>query len=129
MKIALAVQSKTPAGVLSQSMKHMVEEPNACVDSNLLRLASLGSMVITVVEKTRVSVWGEIAAVEVKSELDLCLVCVASESGPSGSLRRGHFEDQLVTVQELSDKVEYEFLRVESRMTSSCIGECQIDGF
>lgn len=107
----------------------MVEEPNACVDGNLLRFASLRSMVITVVEETRVSIRREIPAVEVKSELDLCLVCVASESGPSGSLRRGHFEDQLVMVQGLSNEVEYEFLRVESRMTSSCIGECQIDGF
>jgi hypothetical protein len=98
MKITLAVQSKTPAGVLSQSMEHMVEEPNACVDGNLLRLASLGSMAITLVEETRVSFRRKIAAVEVKSELDLCLVCVASESGPSGSLRRGHFEDQLVMV-------------------------------
>jgi hypothetical protein len=90
VKITLAVQSQTPASMLSQSMEHVVEETNSRVDSNLLGLASLRSMAITVVEKTRVSIRREIAAVEVESELDLGLVGVTSESSPSGRLRRGH---------------------------------------
>ncbi|CEI69609.1 unnamed protein product [Fusarium venenatum] len=69
--------------MLSQSMEHVVEETNSCVDSNLLRLASLRSMAIIVVEKTGIGVRRKIAAVEVESELDLGLVGVTSESSPS----------------------------------------------
>ena len=75
--------------MLSQSMEHVVEETNSSVDSNLLGLAGLRGMAILIVEKTGVSLGREIAAVEVKSELDLSLVGVTGESGPSG-LRRGH---------------------------------------
>ena len=89
MKVALAVQSQTPASMLSQSMEHVVEETNSSVDSNPLGLAGLRSMAIAIVEKTGVSLRREIAAVEVKSELDLSLVGVTGESSPS-SLRRGH---------------------------------------
>ncbi|CAF3486177.1 unnamed protein product [Fusarium graminearum] len=69
--------------MLSQSMKHVVEETNSSVDSNLLGLAGLGSMAIIVVEKTRIGVRREIAAVKVEGELDLGLVGVTSESSPS----------------------------------------------
>ena len=89
VKITLAVQSQTPASMLSQGMEHVVEETNSSVDSNLLGLAGLRSMAILIVEKTGVSLWREIAAVEVKSELDLSLVGVTGESSPSG-LRKGH---------------------------------------
>ena len=89
VKITLAVQSQTPASMLSQSMEHVVEEANSSVDSNLLGLAGLRGMAILIVEKTGVSLWREIAAVEVKSELDLSLVGVTGESSPSG-LRKGH---------------------------------------
>ena len=95
MKVTLAVQSQTPASMLSQSMKHVVEETNSCVDSNLLGLAGLGSMAIIVVEKTGIGVRREIAAVKVESELDLGLVGVTSESSPSGRLRRGHICDSI----------------------------------
>jgi hypothetical protein len=89
VKITLAVQSQTPASVLSQSMEHVVKETNSSVDSNLLGLAGLRSMAITIVKKTGVSLRREITAVEVKSELDLSLVGVTGESSPSG-LSRGH---------------------------------------
>jgi hypothetical protein len=69
----------------------MVKETNSCVDSDLLRLASLRSMAISIVEKTGVSVRREIAAVKVKSKLNLGLVRIAGESSPSSRLRRCHF--------------------------------------
>jgi hypothetical protein len=68
----------------------MVEETNSCVNSDLLRLASLRSMAISIIEKTGVSVGREIAAVKVKSKLNLGLVCITGESSPSGRLRRSH---------------------------------------
>jgi hypothetical protein len=95
VKVTLAVQSQTPASMLSQGMEHVVEEANSCVDSNLLGLACLRSMAIIAVEKTGIGVWREIAAVKVESELDLGLVGVTSESSPSGRLRRGHICDPI----------------------------------
>lgn len=64
-------------------MKHVVKEADASVDCNLLRLAVLRG-VLTPLEKAGVSVGREVPAVEVESELDLGLVGVASQSGPSG---------------------------------------------
>ena len=95
VKVALAVYGQTPARVLGQGMEHVVEEANSSVDGNLLRLAGLGSMAVTIVEETGVGVWGKAAAVKVEGELDLGLVGVAGESGPTGRLRGGHLESQL----------------------------------
>lgn len=90
MEITLAVQSQTPAGVLGQGVEHVIEEANAGVDGNLLRLAGLGSVALLVAEQAGVGVGREIAAIEVERKLDLGLVGVAGKGGPAGVGRGSH---------------------------------------
>lgn len=95
VKVTLAVYGQTPARVLGQGVEHVVKEANSSVDGNLLRLAGLRGMAVTIIEETGVGVRGKATTVQVEGELDLGLVGVAGESGPAGRLRGGHLESQL----------------------------------
>jgi hypothetical protein len=80
--------------VLGQGVQHVVEEANARVDADCLRLARLGGMAVGAAYlQALIRVWRECAAVEVEGDLDLGLVGVARKGGPP---RRGlggaHFE-------------------------------------
>lgn len=83
MQITLAVQRQTPARMLGQGVKHVVQETNAGVDADGLRLARLAGVVLAL-EETGVGVWVEAPAVEIQRKLDLGLVGVARKSGPAG---------------------------------------------
>lgn len=84
VQIALAVDGQTPAGVLGQRVEHVVEEANARVEGNALRLAALRGVRIVGFEQAGVCVGRKCAAVNVEGELDLGLVGVAREGGPAG---------------------------------------------
>lgn len=92
VKIALALQGQTPAGVLGEGVKHVVKKADASVDGNLLRLAGLGGVAVAVLEEASVGVRGKVTAIEVESQLDLGLVGVAGHGGPAsrGSRCAGH---------------------------------------
>lgn len=88
MQIAFAVDGQTPAGVLCQSMEHVVQEANAGVYVDSPR-SRLGGMVRRRLQQPRVCVWGKCAAIKVDSDLDLGFVGVASKGGPPGRRLRG----------------------------------------
>lgn len=83
VKVALAVNGQAPAGVLGQRVQHVVEEADARVDGNRLRLAALRGVGVLVGEQAGVGVGRECAAVNVEGHLDLGLVGVAGERGPA----------------------------------------------
>lgn len=87
VKVALAGDGQTPAGVLGEGVEHVVEEADARVDADGLGLACLGGVFGDGRGEPLVGVWGECPAVEVEGHLDLCLVGVAREGGPSGRVR------------------------------------------
>lgn len=88
MEVTLADDGEAPAPVLRERVKHVVEEADARVDADRLRLARLGGVVVAGLEEARVRVRGEVAAVEVQRHLDLGLVGVARDGGPAGRVRR-----------------------------------------
>lgn len=93
VQIALAVQRKTPAGMLGQGVQHVVEEADARADADDLGLAGLRRMAVCALGDLEASVGlgRECAAVEVERELDLGLVCVARKGRPArGSVGGGH---------------------------------------
>lgn len=93
MQVALADQGQTPASVLGEGMEHVVEEADARVDADGLGLAGLGGVAVTEGRgESRVGIGWECPAIQVDGKLDLGLVRVASESGPSGRVGgRRHF--------------------------------------
>lgn len=92
VQVALAVDGETPAGVLGQGVQHVVEEADAGVDGDGLRLAALGGVLAVRLEQTGIRLGGERAAVNVEGHLDLGLVGVAGEGGPAGGGGGGHCE-------------------------------------
>jgi len=84
VQVTLAGQDKTPSGVLRESVEHMVEEADAGVYANSLRLGRLRSVALAVDLQPSVGLGREGTAIEVERQLDLGLVCVASESCPAG---------------------------------------------
>ena len=79
MQVSAGAQAHAPAAVLGQGVQHVVEEANAGVYADGLRLGRLRGVleggVIDAVEL------GNVTAVEVEGELDLGLVGVAVEDG------------------------------------------------
>lgn len=66
VEVALARQGQTPARVLGQGVEHVVEEADARVHADGLRLAGLARMALGDGGKQlRVGVWGKCPAVEV----------------------------------------------------------------
>ena len=92
MQIALAGEGKAPAGVLGQGVQHVVEEADAGVDADCLRLARLRGVTVGAGDlEALVGLGRERAAVEVERNLDLGLVGVAREGGPADrGLGGGH---------------------------------------
>lgn len=88
MEVTLADDGETPARVLREGVEHVVQEPDARVDADRLRLARLRRVVVARLKEARVRVRGEVAAVEVQRHLDLGLVGVARDGGPAGRVRR-----------------------------------------
>lgn len=86
MKVTLAGDGETPAGVLRQSVKHVVEESDAGVDADRLGLACLRGMAFEGLGQPLVRVGGEVAAIDVEGELDLGLVGVAGNRRPARGL-------------------------------------------
>jgi hypothetical protein len=88
VQVAAGAQAHAPAAVLGQGVQHVVEEADAGVDADGLRLGLLGGVfeggAIDAVEL------GQGAAVEVERELDLGLVGVAVEDGGADALFGGH---------------------------------------
>lgn len=88
MQVALGAQAHAPAAVLGQGVQHVVEEANAGVHADLLRLGLLGGVVeggaIGAIEL------GQRAAVEVECELDLGLVGVAVDGRGAEALFGRH---------------------------------------
>lgn len=80
VKIALAVERHAPAGVLRQRMQHVVQEADARVDGNHLRLARLRGVCAGDLEKSGVGILGKLAAVDAEGDLDRRLVGVADKS-------------------------------------------------
>lgn len=93
VEVALAPYAQTPASVLGHGVNHVVEEADTRVDGDFLRRRLLGRMVlvdlltlaieILLVEggpEVAVLVRGEVAAIEVYRDLDLCLVGIAVEA-------------------------------------------------
>lgn len=76
--------------MLSESVKHVVQETNASVDIDNLTFASLAGMGLDVVEQTGVSLGGEVAAIEVDGKLDLGFVGIARKRSPAGFGFRSH---------------------------------------
>ena len=92
MQITLAGDDEGPAGVLGQGVQHVVEEADAGLQEDGLRLAGLRGMaalcaVLDQLQHALVGVGRKGAAVEVESELDRRLVGVAREGGPPGGCR------------------------------------------
>lgn len=90
MEIALAVQRHAPAGVLGQRMEHVVQEANAGVDGNHLRLAGLRGVCVGGLEQARVSILRELAAVEAEGDLDRGFVGVAGQGRSADGEGRSH---------------------------------------
>lgn len=90
MEIALAVERHAPAGVLGQRMQHVVQEADACVDGNHLRLAGLRGVRAGGLEQARVGILRELAAVDAEGDLDRRLVGVAGQGRSSDGEGRGH---------------------------------------
>jgi hypothetical protein len=88
VQVAAGAQAHAPAAVLGQGVQHVVEEADARVDADGLRLGLLGGVfeggAIDAVEL------GQGAAVEVERELDLGLVGVAVEDGRADALFGRH---------------------------------------
>lgn len=63
VKITLALYSQTPVGVLGEGMEHMVEEANAGIDGNLLRLAGLGGVAVGAIEEASIGIGGKVSAI------------------------------------------------------------------
>lgn len=83
VKIALARQRQTPAGVLGQGVEHVVEEADARVHADGLRLARLARVALADGRhQSRIGIRRELPTIEVQGELDLGLVRVADECGP-----------------------------------------------
>lgn len=90
MEIALAVERHAPAGVLGQRMQHVVQEADARVDGNHLRLAGLRGVCAGGLEQARVGILREFAAVDAEGDLDRGLVCVAGQGRSSDGEGRSH---------------------------------------
>lgn len=88
MKVTLALNGQAPSGVLGQGVEHVVQEADARVDGNRLRLARLRGVAGLALEQAGVGVRGEGPAVEVEGHLDLGLVGVTGQRGPA--LRSSH---------------------------------------
>lgn len=88
MEVTLADDGEAPPRVLREGVEHVVQEADARVDADGLRLARLRGVVVAGLEEARVRVRGEVAAVEVQRHLDLGLVGVARDGGPAGRVRR-----------------------------------------
>lgn len=88
VQVAAGAQAHAPAAVLGQGVQHVVEEANAGVDADGLRLGLLRGVLeggaIGAVEL------GQGAAVEVERELDLGLVGVAVDDGGADARDGGH---------------------------------------
>ena len=93
MEVTLASYPQTPAGVLREGVKHVVEEADAGVDVDLLAVGFLCGMVfldllafavevflVESVPKVGLLVGFKFAPVEVDGDLDLGLVGVAVEA-------------------------------------------------
>jgi hypothetical protein len=65
VQVSLAIERQTPACMLRQRMKHMIQKPNSRIYSNSLALGGLGSVALGAAEELRVCVSGEFAAVKV----------------------------------------------------------------
>ena len=76
--------------MLGQRVEHVVEEANARVEGDALRLAALRGVRVVGLEQAGICVGRECAAVNVEGELDLGLVGVAREGGPAGVDGGGH---------------------------------------
>lgn len=84
VKVALAVQRQTPASMLGQGVQHVVEEADARVDADNLRLARLRGMAFLLGRcQPRVGVGWEVPAIEVQGNLNLGLVGVTSHGRPA----------------------------------------------
>ena len=79
VKVSTGAQAHAPAAVLGQGVQHVVEEANAGVYADGLRLGRLrGVLEGRAVDAVEL---GDVTAVEVEGELDLGLVGVAVEDG------------------------------------------------
>jgi hypothetical protein len=88
VQVSAGAQAHAPAAVLGQGVQHVVEEADAGVYADGLRLGRLRGVleggVIDAVEL------GDVAAVEVEGELDLGFVGVAVEDGGADARGGGH---------------------------------------
>ena len=88
VQVTAGAKAHAPAAVLGQGVQHVVEEADAGVYADGLRLGRLRSVleggVIDAVEL------GDVAAVEVEGELDFGFVGVAVEDGGADARGGGH---------------------------------------
>ena len=79
VQVSAGAQAHAPAAVLGQGVQHVVEEANAGVYADGLRLGRLrGVLEGRVIDAVEL---GDVTAVEVEGELDLGFVGVAVEDG------------------------------------------------
>lgn len=90
MEIALAVERHAPAGVLGQCVQHVVQEADARVDGNHLRLAGLRGVCARSLEQASVGILRELAAVDAEGDLDRGLVGVAGQGRSADGEGRSH---------------------------------------
>lgn len=91
VEISLAAEGEAPTGVLGQGVEHVVEEPDAGVYRDALRLAGLRGVRGGGLEEARVGGGGKVSAVEVDGQLDLGLVGVAGKGcGSDSEIGRAH---------------------------------------
>ena len=93
VKVALAGKSKRPASMLGERMEHVIEETDAGIDADCLRLAGLRGVTFSDSDvQALVGLGWECAAIKVEGDLDLGLVGVARKGGPAGcGLFGAHF--------------------------------------
>lgn len=85
VKITLASKSKRPASVLGEGVEHVIEETDAGVDANCLRLARLRGVAFSDSDvQALIRLGRECAAIKVEGDLNLGLVGVTRKGGPAG---------------------------------------------